>query len=611
MQLMTGRLRVRNRNLLALSRKRLSKGFRLLVSVGELTPRDDEAGAEQIAALFRTVTFAVLAAVAAALAMVLIFIDLGLADPNKGTAFVIYIGLAATAHIVLKQAWLRDAARASHWDLWGLAFAAVALLEGCGWGWTAFGLLSSQDLPAQAFCLLVSGGAAVASIPVFAFHLRAFLAFYIPATAPFIFAFARSSDPLQHAATLLVLIYFVAMMVFGILSNRSFLRLVRLKMHSDRLSEDLKGQIEIADAANRAKSTFLAAASHDLRQPVHAIGLFVGALRGMPMADDVTQIIEQIEASSQAMDGLFAALLDISSLDAGTVDVERRAFPVALILERICREHASDARAKGVELRLHRSSAWLDSDPILVERIVRNFVSNAVRYTRTGRVVVGCRRRHGRVRIETWDTGPGIPPHQREQIFQEYYQVDNPERDREKGLGLGLAIVRRLATLLECELDLRSRVGRGSCFSITVPLAKKTVPSINTEDKRPSALRSLMIVIVDDEADIRWGMTALLKGWGHRVFAASSAIEAMDLLALHPSRPDLIISDFRLRDHETGIDAVEALRVEFDAVVPAILITGDTAPERLAEARRSGLLLLHKPVSNTRLRAAIANVVAV
>ena len=588
---------------------RLRLRLRLFARSRDGSVKDDEANAEQVAALFRAVTWAVLAALAAAIAMVMIFVGLGLTTAARGAAFATFIGAGATAHILLKQAWLRDGTRSSRWKVWGRAFASIAFYEGCGWGWTAYGLLSARDLPAADFCLLVSGGVAVASIPVFAFYLPAFLAFYIPAAVPFIVSFARSVDPLQHATAVPVLIYFVAMMIFGIFSNRSFRRLVDLKMHSDKLAGNLKIQIGIADAANRAKSTFLAAASHDLRQPVHAIGLFVGALRGMPMATEAMQIIEQIEASSQAMDGLFAALLDISSLDAGTVEVDRRIFPIAPMLERICYEHAAEALSKGIVVKLRHTGLWSNTDPVLVERILRNFVSNAVRYTHIGRIVVGCRRRGERVSIEIWDTGPGIPFDHHDHIFQEYYQVGNAERDRDKGLGLGLAIVRRLARLLDCELALRSIVGRGSCFSIAVPLAQRPSLEGTLEHGLPLVLRSLMIVVVDDEADIRRGMTALLEGWGHRVFTAASAQEAVDLLALNPTRPDLIISDFRLRDHTTGIAAIEALRIEYNEDVPAILITGDTAPERLAEARDSGLLLIHKPVSNGRLRAAIANVV--
>ena len=371
----------------------------------------------------------------------------------------------------------------------------------------------------------------------------------------------------------------------------------------------MRVQIEVAETANRAKSQFLAAASHDLRQPVHAVGLFVGALRMIAMPPEATKLIDHIEASSQALDGLFAALLDISRLDAGTVAVERSAFPAAPMLERIVREHQDEARGKGLRLTLVETSARLYSDPILIERILRNIVANAVRHSHKGRVLVGCRRKAGGVAIEVLDTGPGVAREHREAIFQEYAQLGNPQRDRAKGLGLGLAIVRRLTNLLGCDLQLRSEVGRGSCFSLTAPLARADVSQAATPPVR-EATAALHVVVVDDEADVRAAMAALLTAWGHSVHLGGSGAEIIAALADCPTRPDLILCDFRLRDEETGTDVIEALRCEYNWQIPAILVTGDTAPERIREASESGLTLLHKPVSSARLHWAISDAVA-
>ena len=250
-------------------------------------------------------------------------------------------------------------------------------------------------------------------------------------------------------------------------------------------------------------------------------------------------MIEQIEESTVAMDGLFSALLDISQLDAGTVEVQRQSFPIGTLFERICRDHEAEAVAKGLSLVWAPSTAVVDCDPVLLERILRNLVSNAVRYTDHGRVLVGCRRRGATISIQVLDTGPGIPPDQRDRVFQEYYQLGNPERDRTKGLGLGLAIVRRLVDLLGCEMTLRSWAGHGSCFEVSVPIATGEIPaSKDAPEATSGALAHGFIVVIDDELAIRNAMSALLAGWGHETIVVGSGDEAIRQLSSCQQRPD-------------------------------------------------------------------------
>ena len=378
-----------------------------------------------------------------------------------------------------------------------------------------------------------------------------------------------------------------------------------------RLAVDLGHQKEIAEEASLTKSRFLAAASHDLRQPAHALSLFIGALRGVPMNAKGRDLVDQIEASADAMDRLFAVLLDISKLDAGIVEVRRQPFSIDTVLNRVCNDYAREATTRSLKLSYVRCRAIVDSDPTLVERIARNLISNAVRYTDAGRIVVGCRRRGSSVVMQVWDTGRGIPPGQQEQVFQEYYQVGNPERDREKGLGLGLAIVRRVADLLECDLYLRSEVGRGSCFEISLPRASEAaMPLSGPLDEICVTSTAGLVVVVDDEKAIRTGMSALLTDWGYEVLATASADEAIQLLAGYAAKPALLICDLRLRDGENGIEAIEKLRTEYNESIPAMLITGDTAASRLFEAQASELPVLHKPVPNSRLRATITHLIA-
>ena len=568
----------------------------------------DHIGPEQVAALFAALPLSVLGAAIGAAVLAFALVRLGAMDWRLCVGWAGYIALCALVHLVLFRRYRQDPERDDRWSFWAVWFAAVALLEGIGWGLMPLAAAAGGGFDIEMLTMVVTLGVAAGSIPAFSPYLPAFAAFFLPATIPYAVWSVVVATPLHQATALLMIIFIGAIFGLAVIASRSFRQLVRMRIQTAAMAEDLRRQKEIAEAASLSKSTFLAAASHDLRQPVHALGLFVGALRGIPMAAEGRRIVEQIEASAQAMDGLFAALLDISRLDAGTVDVRPGGFAVYPFLDRICRDHADEARAKGISIEPQRTSIIAFSDPVLLERIVRNLVSNAVRYTDAGRVIVGCRRRGGRVAIQVWDTGNGIPPDQIGRIFEEYYQIGNPERDRAKGLGLGLAIVRRLADLLGCEIKVRSRVGSGSCFQITVPVAdRETSKPADADDKGQGALAGSMVVVVDDELSIREGMTTLLGGWGHEVIAAASGDEAMRLLASHPRRPDLIICDYRLRSGENGIGVIEALQGEYNHAIPALLVTGDTAPDRLAEAHASGLLLLHKPVSNSKLRAAVTN----
>ena len=357
--------------------------------------------------------------------------------------------------------------------------------------------------------------------------------------------------------------------------------------------------------ANLAKSRFLAAASHDLRQPLHALGLFVSQLRGHVASAESKRLVDRIDAAVTAMNELFAALLDISKLDAGVLSPDVTDFPIARLLGRIETTFTGAADEKGLSLRVIPSNAFVRSDPILLERIVLNLVSNAVRYTAHGGVVVGCRRRGDTLRIEVYDTGPGIAEDERRKIFAEFYRAPQSGGSRESGLGLGLSIVERLCGLLGHSIEVDSAEGRGSRFAVTV--ARVAAPAAVTELAPPrpviDAPSDKLLVVIDDDALLLDSMAGLLRGWGCRVVAARSLDAALATLAAEGGRPDLIISDYRLADGYSGIAAIERLRAEFGATIPAFLISGDTAPERLQEARASGHHLLHKPVRPMALRA--------
>ncbi len=360
------------------------------------------------------------------------------------------------------------------------------------------------------------------------------------------------------------------------------------------------------ELANAAKSRFLAMASHDLRQPLHALGLFVAQLRTPLKSGERTKTIERVDATRKEMDEMFNSLLDISRLDAGILTPKITEFPIARLLQKIETRFDQATREKGLRLRVRRSDAWVRSDAMLLERILLNLVSNAVRYTLRGGIIVGCRRRGEMLRIEVWDSGPGIPEDQKQNIFSEFFQLPAPERNRYGGLGLGLAIVDRLRLLLNHQIDLASTVGRGSRFAILVPMADECVTSTEPVDSsHPAAfaVEGKVILVIGDAPVVLEGTGGLLGKWGYSVLTAGSDEAALIRLAERQQRPDLIISDYHLASGKTGIRAIEQINAAFGSSIPAILISGDTAPEPLRDAKDRGYILLHKPVDPMRLRA--------
>ena len=360
------------------------------------------------------------------------------------------------------------------------------------------------------------------------------------------------------------------------------------------------------EAANQAKSRFIAAASHDLRQPLHALGLFVAQLHGRLRAAERSQIISRIEAALSAMNELFSALLDISKLDAGATTINITVFPVAQLLAHAETTFAGAAREKKLSFRAMPSDAWVRSDFILLEQIVFNLITNALRYTRSGGVVVGCRKRGDQLRIEVWDSGIGIAADQHDKIFGEFYRLGEPDRDRSAGLGLGLAIVDRLCRLLDHPIDVRSTVGKGSVFAVTVPLApanKRAIEASIVPRAQPSLSHDKLVLVIDDDPLVLEGMSGIFRKWGCRVITADSDSKALKAVAEQDNLPDLIISDYHLANDRTGIETIEWLRGELSAQIPAFLISGDTDPATLYEAKAKGLHLLHKPVDPMALRA--------
>ncbi len=352
-----------------------------------------------------------------------------------------------------------------------------------------------------------------------------------------------------------------------------------------------------AERANDAKTRFLAAASHDLRQPIQALRLLLGLLRIRVGEPSAIQLVDTMGTALDSTEGMLGKLMEFAALESGRVTVTRESFRLDDMVRRIVAEVEPQAVAKGLRLNARVPPCQTESDPVLMERILRNLVSNAIRYTERGGVLVGLRRRGDAAVLEVHDTGTGIAPSLQTVVFEEYRQLGNPERDRDKGIGLGLAIVARTADLLGHRLTLRSREGRGSVFSIAVPYL--CLQSLADDPKRPDVIAAApasgRILLVEDDQLQAMGLSLALQDAGFEVATAPDAARALSLIAT--VAPDLLLSDYRLPAGVSGVALIRKLRQTLGRSTPAIVITGDTQATIAEEARREGCAIMHKPYS--------------
>lgn len=457
----------------------------------------------------------------------------------------------------------------------------------------------------------VSSGALGLGAPLY----LAYITYLTCAVGGIFTAVAMSGGPAMWPALFLVLVYYALTGLQASTGDTATRRSIALKLENERLVAELRAESqralaaqEEAERADRDKSRFLAAASHDLRQPLHAMGLFLETLQRSPMSPHQITVLGHAQAASSAAVEMLTTLLDYSRLEAGVVKVRPSAFAVQPLLTALEQEFGVQADNAGLVYRTHETSTAAYADRSLVMLVMHNFISNALRYTPRGGVLIACRRRGRRIALEVWDTGAGIPRSQWDNVFKEFHQLGNPERDRRKGLGLGLAIVRRLVREMGTAVELNSRPGKGSVFRLWLDawqgaLEDEAPPSFSHFD-----LTGLHVLAIDDDESVRLGMQALLQSWGCLCTTAESSADALD--HIEDSTPDLIITDFRLRHEETGKQVLQALRAYLGVPVPAIIMTGDTSPQRLRDAQTTSALLLHKPVSTGQLRDAIVQLIS-
>ncbi|ABC32210.1 Signal transduction histidine kinase [Hahella chejuensis KCTC 2396] len=354
------------------------------------------------------------------------------------------------------------------------------------------------------------------------------------------------------------------------------------------------------EASNQAKSRFLAAASHDLRQPLHAMGLFISALE--PYVEDATgaKHMRRLKSSHDSLTKLFNALMDMARLEACAVTVNKETFCVDTLLNTLEGEYRAQAKAQGVKLRVAHCGAYIHTDSLLLERMLRNLLTNALRYAEGGKVLLGCRRRGDRLSIQVCDNGVGMTREQQQEVFKAFVQLDK----RSDGLGLGLSIVEKTAKLLGLPLGLRSESGKGSIFTLEAPVVAKPEAAFMEYQAEASGVPARQLVVVlDDDQEILQAMEALLTGWGCDVVMARSLVELSDKLDELSSAPDLLLADVELANGENGVDAIELMSQRLQTPFTPALITGDTSVARMQEAAKMGLLMLYKPVAPAQLRS--------
>jgi signal transduction histidine kinase len=489
-----------------------------------------------------------------------------------------------------------------------LTLMLLNALDGGLWGALAWIALSDgSSLPDAVLVIATAAGMVGSSVSRLSPVMPVFFSFTVTLLLLLAAKVWSLGDPSYQALGLVSVIFLTSLTLMARNSSREIRAAINLRFENIELLEQLRAKTVVAETAQReaeyanaAKSKFLAAASHDLRQPIHAQGLFLDVLSRTPLDAHQRELLAHTRTSSQASSEMLDALLDFSRIEAGVIDPQPRAVRLQPLLHKIEQELAAQADAKNIVYRSRETHLVAHCDPVLLELILRNLISNAIRYTSRGGVLVACRRRGSQAVLEVWDTGIGIAPEHHEDVFREFHQLGNPERDRRKGLGLGLAIARGLAFAMGIELSLASTPGRGSVFRLALPITQAPAGQA-PEGWTHDAVRALhvRVLVIDDDEAVRAGMLPLLRDWGCECAAAESIEEAIELTRLRA--PDLIISDYRLREQRTGVEAITTLRAVWGRAIPALLITGDTAPQRLREAQASGLPLLHKPVAPRQL----------
>ena len=503
--------------------------------------------------------------------------------------------------------------------IYGLFFSIGTAFSGLIWGLGGAVMLPLVNLEYQliiVFLLAVLGLAANATLYI---YLPAFFAFVLILLLPPSIQFFYIGGAIQLSLGALFIAATIIFPILTISNNRAMKESIRLRFENIDLVEQLRKQKNEAENANLAKSKFLAAASHDLRQPLYASSLFTSVLEEITKDPEVLRVVAQIKTSGESMKSMFNALLNISQLDAGVMHPDKTHFLLQPLFETLANDFDPLAKQKKLLIHWPADVFAVHSDRELVEQILRNFISNAIRYTDKGSITICCEVKNeinnkagnNQVVINVTDTGIGISEDNQKAIFDEYKQISNSERDRTKGLGLGLAIVQRTADLLQHDITLKSQLNQGSSFSISIEQANIEDCVIKQNAVQQDMLEKTsdtLIVVIDDDVSVLEGTHTLFESWGCNVIAATDQQQALSLIKQKNQIPDGIIADYRLRNDETGVTVIKSIHGAFNDRIPALIVTGDIEIDRLKDVDRSGFQMLPKPVSALKLRTFLHHV---
>lgn len=492
-------------------------------------------------------------------------------------------------------------------------YIQLPLAYGIIWGAAGYLFFTPESTTHIAFLVILLFGMATGGINALSSLWSAYAALAIPMLLPLAYQLFNSAGEKSNYLGLIVLIFLLVMLGISLWAYYVISNSLSIRYENIGLLKDLEKEKELALKASKDKSKFFAATNHDLRQPVHAITLLSSALSQEVSTDKGKEILTRINSANGVLLELLNSLLEISRLDAKIIKPDIKPIELQQFIKDMIIEFQPFAQENGIELRSHTSQFWVKSDPILLATIVRNLIQNAIRYTQQGKVLISCRQRKHKIHLQVWDTGKGIAEKDQEKIYAEFQQLHNPERDQNKGLGLGLAICKRTCKLLGIPLRLKSQLGKGSVFILELEkLTKqeatrklKNLKEINPPINNADNIKNAVFLVIDDNKDILHAMTTLLEGWGSKVICAED-IETVKEIAKNPHlKVDAIIADYRLRENTTGVQAIDAFHQQVDYQAVAILITGDTAPERMREVSSHGLPVLNKPVNSAHLKSAL------
>jgi len=491
-----------------------------------------------------------------------------------------------------------------------------------GWSgimWGTVGVYFSHFGPPSTmqFISILLFGITTSALPVLSPVILSYVAFSFPVMAGLAYRYFSVGNELNDYTGIFCIFFLLVNLVLSFVTHWYFRQSYKLRYENEDLIKDLKKERDKAVSAHEAKSKFLASASHDLRQPLTAMGFFIAALKTRIRDKENLELLAKVNKTSQNLKSLLDGLLDLSKIEAGIFKPQREALSLARLFMDLKKEFSPAAENKDLIFKCFTSGWVIDSDHKMLRRILSNLLTNAIQYTgqgqytRQGKILLGCRKKGNNIRIEIHDTGVGIAEEFQEDVFTEYYQVSNPERDRKKGLGLGLSVVKGLCYLLDHKLEMRTNPGRGTSIYLTIPLSEQPISHIieykNTPQDTPSPTHQTKnIILIDDDAEILESMSGLIEQWGYETASFEDEFEALKYLKTHDFIPDLIIADFRLKGNHTGADAIKAINDYYKLSIPAVIITGDTAKDRLIQAQESGHTLLHKPIKPAKLRSVIS-----